>query len=136
MKHSSDWRWCVAGNLRDAKSKTLYSLRPASAPPLKHVFIGRDYDPVSGEVTVAWLNIKGETAVIARIPLQRLSRIRVMKTRNSWGLQMMSDLATDGLWWGSSVADMNDAEAYRNMLQAEIRLQETAAPEQKVLLSR
>ena len=85
---------------------------------------------------MAWLNIKGETAVIARIPLQRLSRIRVMKTRNSWGLQMMSDLATDGLWWGSSVADMNDAEAYRNMLQAEIRPQETEAPEQKVLLSR
>ena len=136
MKHSSDWRWCVAGNLRDAKSKTLYSLRPASAPPLKHVFIGRDYDPVCGEVTVAWLNIKGETAVIARIPLQRLSRIRVMKTRNSWGLQMMSDLATDGLWWGSSVADMNDAEAYRNMLQAEIRPHETEAPEKKVLSTR
>ena len=107
-----------------------------SAPPLKHVFIGRDYDPVSGEVTVAWLNIKGETAVIARIPLQRLSRIRVMKTRNSWGLQMMSDLATDGLWWGSSVADMNDAEAYRNMLQAEIKPQVMEAPEKKVLPTR
>ena len=136
MKHSSDWRWCVAGNLKDANSKTLYSLRPAAAPPLKHVFIGRDYDPVSGEVTVAWLNIKGETAVIARIPLQRLSRIRVMKTRNSWGLQMMSDLATDGLWWGSSVADMNDAEAYRNMLQAEIKPQEAEAPEKKKLSTR
>ena len=49
---------------------------------------------------------------------------------------MMSDLATDGLWWGSSVADMNDAEAYRNMLQAEIRLQETKAPEKKVLSTR
>ena len=126
MKNSRSWRWCVAGNLREDIPRRSDSLRPASAPPLKQVFIARDYDPASGEVTVAWLNIKGNTAVIARVPLQILTSIRVMKTCNAWGLQMMSDLASDGLWWGSSLADMKDAEAYRDLLRIENRPHKTA----------
>ena len=111
MKNSRSWRWCVAGNLREDIPRRSDSLRPASAPPLKRVFIARDYDPASREVTVAWLNIKGNTAVIARVSLQILTSIRVMKT---------------GLWWGSSLADMKNAEAYRDMLRAANGPHETA----------
>ncbi len=131
MRNGNEWRWCIAGNVKEEKLETPDGFRRRSLSLKKKVFIAKDYDPASGEVTVARLNIKGRSATIARMPVKQITNIRLIKTRNAWSLVMMSDQEEDGLWWGSSVADMNDAEAYRDLLRKDSRLRETKAEETK-----
>ena len=69
MRNGNEWRWCVAGNVKEEKPEKPGGLCRRPLPLKKKVFIAKDYDPASGEVTVARLNINGRSVTIARIPV-------------------------------------------------------------------